>query len=105
MARVLDTKRSRFLLGGLVLAHLVVISRQVERGGGTSLLGQTVFAVLSPLQRMVSAGLGAVRASWSGYVDLRHVYRENQDLRGRMATLEMELQRQQDRLREADRLR
>ena len=105
MARVLDTKRSRFLLGGLVLAHLVVISQQVEKGGGTSLLGQTVFAVLSPLQRLVGAGLGAVLATWSGYVDLRHVYRENEDLRGRMAALEMELQRQQDRLREADRLR
>ena len=105
MARVLETKRSKFLLGGLVLAHLVVISRQVERAGGTSLLGQTVFALLSPLQRMVGAGLGAAAATWSGYVDLRHVYRENQDLRGRVATLEMEMQRQQDRLREADRLR
>jgi rod shape-determining protein MreC len=105
VARVLETRRSHFLLGGLVLVHLVLISRQVERGGGHSLLGQTVFAVLSPLQRMVGAGLGAVLATWSGYIDLRHVYRENQDLRGRVAALEMEMQRQQDRLREADRLR
>jgi len=88
-----------------VLAHLVVISRQVERAGGASLLGQTVFAVLSPLQRVVGAGLGAVVATWSGYVDLRHVYRENLDLRSRVAGLEMELQREQDRVREADRLR
>ena len=68
MARVLDTKRSRFLLGGLVLAHLVLISRQVERGGGSSLLGQTVFAVLSPLQRMVACQcihLGAYRSCLS----------------------------------------
>ena len=105
MARVLETKRSHFLLGGLVLAHLVLISRQVERTGGASLLGQTVFAVLSPFQRVVGTGVGTVLATWSGYVDLRHVYRENQDLRGRVATLEMELQRQQDRVREADRLR
>ncbi|PYQ48259.1 MAG: rod shape-determining protein MreC [Acidobacteria bacterium] len=106
MARVLETKRgSRFLLGGLVLAHLVVISRQVERSGGTSLLGQTVFAVLSPFQRVVGATMGAVTATWSGYFDLRHVYRENQDLRSRVASLEMELQRQQDQLREAERLR
>jgi rod shape-determining protein MreC len=105
LARVLETKRSRFLLGGLVLAHLVVISHQVDRPGGTSLLGQTIFAVLSPFQRVVGAGLGAVVATWSGYVDLRHVSRENQDLRSRLAGLEMELQRQQDRVREADRLR
>jgi rod shape-determining protein MreC len=105
VARVLETKRSRFLLGGLVLAHLVVISQQVERGGGASLLGQTVFAVLSPFQRVVGASLSAVRATWWGYVDLRHVYRENEELRGRVASLEMEMQRQEDRLREADRLR
>ena len=105
MARVLETRRSHFLLGGLVLVHLVLISRQVDRGGGTSLLGQSVFAVLSPFQRMVAAGLGAVVSTWSGYVDLRGVSRENEDLRGRVATLEMEMQRQQDRLREADRLR
>jgi rod shape-determining protein MreC len=105
MARVFETRRTYFLLGGLVLVHLVLISRQVERGGGTSLLGQSVFAVLSPFQRLVGAGLGAVVSTWSGYVDLRRVYRENEDLRGRVATLEMEMQRQQDRLREADRLR
>lgn len=105
MARVLETKRSRFLLGGLVLAHLVLISRQVDRTGEASLLGQTVFAVLSPVQRVVGATVGAVLATWSGYLDLRHVYRENQDLRARLAALEMELQRQQDRVREADRLR
>jgi rod shape-determining protein MreC len=104
VARVLETKRSRFLLAGLVLVHLVLISRQVERGGGASLLGQTMFAILSPFQRVVGAGVSAVRATWSGYVDLRHVYRENQELRGRVASLEMEMQRQQDRLREADRL-
>src|SRR6266536_1852436 len=83
----------------------MVISRQVERAGGASLLGQAVFAVLSPLQRVVGAGLGSVLATWSGYIDLRHVYRENQELRSRVAGLEMELQRQQDRVREADRLR
>ena len=53
-----------------MLAHLVVISRQVERAGGTSLLGQTVFAVLSPFQRVVGASVGAVVATWSGYFDL-----------------------------------
>ena len=30
MARVVDTRKSRLLLGGLVLAHVVAISRQVQ---------------------------------------------------------------------------
>jgi rod shape-determining protein MreC len=102
--RVLETRKSRFLLGALVLAHLVVISRQVERGGGT-LLGQTVFAVLSPIQRVVGASVNAVAGTWRGYIDLRHIWRENQDLKGRVASLEMELMRQREVLREAERLR
>jgi rod shape-determining protein MreC len=102
--RVLETRKSRFLLGALVLAHLVVISRQVERGGGT-LLGQTVFAVLSPIQRIVGASVNAVAGTWRGYIDLRHIWRENQDLKGRVASLEMELMRQREVLREAERLR
>ena len=60
---VLETRRkSRFLLGGLVLAHLVVISRQVERAGGTSLLGQPVFA--RPLAAAARRG-GGGRARWA----------------------------------------
>ena len=47
----------------------------MERGGGASLLGQTVFAVLSPFQRIVGAGVGGVVATWKGYIGLRGVYR------------------------------
>ena len=32
LARAVEARTSRFLLVGLVVAHLVVISRQVERG-------------------------------------------------------------------------
>ena len=48
MTRITDvSRRSRLLLAGLVLAHLVAISRQVDDGGGTSLLNRAVYAVLS----------------------------------------------------------
>ena len=99
MNRVLDqTRKGRALLGALVLAHLVVISRQVERGGGT-LLGQSVFAVLSPVQRVVGSSVSAVTGTWAGYVDLRHVWRDNQDLQRRVAGLQMELMRQTELVR------
>jgi len=35
---VSPARRSRLLLGGLVLVHLAVISHQVDGGGGVSLL-------------------------------------------------------------------
>ena len=70
--RVLETRRSRFLLGALVLAHLVVISRQVERGGGT-LLGQSVFAVSPRSSAWWGQRSAAVAGTWRGYIDLRRV--------------------------------
>lgn len=106
MAReVLETRRSRFLLGALVLAHLVVISRQVERGEGSSLLQQTVFGVLSPFQSAVGAVVRVGGGTWSAYLGLRGVHAENQRLQVRLSALEMELQQKQELVREAERLR
>ncbi len=105
MAQVLETRRSRFMLAALVLAHLVVISRQVERGGGVSLLQQGIFSTLSPLQRGVGALLGAVGGTWSAYVGLRGVHAENQRLRERVSMVEMQLQEKLELVREAERLR
>jgi rod shape-determining protein MreC len=106
MAReVLETRRSHFLLGALVLAHLVVISRQVERGEGTSLLQQVVFRTLSPLQSAVGTVVRVTGGTWSAYLGLRGVHAENQQLRERTRALEMELQQKQEQVREALRLR
>jgi rod shape-determining protein MreC len=105
VARVLDTRKSRFLLGGLVLGHLVIISQQVEGGSGARLLEQTVFAFLSPFQRLVGGAVAGVSGTWRGYVDLRRIHAENQELQERVRLLEMSLQEKQEQVREAERLR
>lgn len=106
MARVVDTARnSRLLLGGLVILHLVVIAHQVDAGGGQSLLQRTVFALLSPGQRLVSGLVSGVGDVWAGYVDLRHVGEENQRLKQRLETLQTDFQRRQQQAEEAGRLR
>jgi rod shape-determining protein MreC len=105
VGRVLDTRRSRFLLGVLVLAHLVIISQQVEGGSGARLLEQTVFAFLSPFQRLAGGAMAGVTGTWRGYVDLRRVHAESQGLQERVRVLEMELQEKQELVREAERLR
>jgi rod shape-determining protein MreC len=105
VARVLDTRKSRFLLGGLVLGHLVIISQQVEGGSGTRLLDQTVFAFLSPFQRLVGGAVAGVTGTWRGYVDLRRVHAESQRLQERVRVLEAQLQEKQEQVREAERLR
>jgi rod shape-determining protein MreC len=105
VARVLDARRSRLLLAVLVVTHLVAISRQVDSGGGVSLLERAVFGVLSPVQLGVGRALLAVGGAWSGYVDLRGTRAENVRLARRLSELEGELERGRQGAGEAERLR
>ena len=104
MASVIETRKSRLLLLGLVLAHLVAISKQVERGG-TSLLGQGLFAFVAPFQALITGGVRGVSGAWSGYVDLRRVHEQNRALQERVRGLETHLQQREEQAREAERLR
>ena len=105
MAAVLDARRSRFLLVGAVLLHLVVISHQVDGGGGVSLLQRAIFTLLSPLQNGVSAVVRGVVGAWTGYLDLRGTRRENERLVERVRNLETLLQERSHLAREAERFR
>ena len=105
MALVIDARKSRILLAALVVSHLIVISQQVDGGGGASLLERIVFDLLSPLQRAVAGALRGGQAAWTGYVDLRHVRQENARLLDRLATLETDLDGERQRAGEAARLR
>ncbi len=106
MARVLDTARdSRVILGGLVLVHLIVISRQVDTGGGRSLLQQVVFEALSPGQRAAAAAVRGIGGAYDGYVDLRRVHERNRALEAQVADLERALQAREEDARAAARLR
>lgn len=105
MARVIERRSSRYLLALLVLAHLALISRQVDARGGSSFLGRAVFAVVSPIERVVAGFVGGIRSAWFGYVDLRHARRENADLRSKLATLETDMAATRNEAEEARRLR
>src|SRR5215510_15589586 len=104
MAPVIETRKSKLLLVGLVLAHLVAISKQVERGG-TSLLGQGLFAVVSPFQALITGTIRGVSGAWSSYVDLRGVHAENGRLQEQIQTLQRLLEERQEQAREGERLR
>ena len=105
MAAVLDARRSRILLVGMVLLHLVVISHQVDGGGGVSLLQRAIFTLLSPLQNGVSAVVRGVVWAWTGYLDLRGTRQENQRLVERVRNLETLLLERGHLAREAERFR
>jgi rod shape-determining protein MreC len=105
MARVIDTRKSRILLVALVLSHLVVISHQVDGGGGASLLERGLMTMLAPFQNAVAWTVGGVSSAWHGYIDLRGVRDRNHRLEERVAVLETLLQEKQDLAREAEHLR
>jgi rod shape-determining protein MreC len=105
MALAVPARRSRSLLVGLVLAHLVAISHQVDGGGGVSLLQRGLLGALSPLQRGVGAVVGGVGEAWRGWAFHRETYEENRRLEGRVRQLETELQARSFQAQEGQRLR
>lgn len=106
ITRAVETRRGRFLLAGLVLLHLVIISRQVDGGDGSgSLLERVAFAALSPLQTAVAWGGRTVRDGWYRYVDLRRVQQENQALEKHLRESQLLLQERSQRALEAELLR
>ena len=100
-----ETRGRRALLAALVLAHLVVISRQVDAGEGQSLLHRVVFSLLSPPQKLIGGSLRGVSGIWSRYVDLRSVREDNDRLRQRLRELELALREGRTLVRETERLR
>ena len=99
-------KRSRtaYLVLGVVVAHLGLISSQVDSSPGTSVLHTVTFGVLAEMQRAVSATVVAGRDLWSGYLSLRQVREENVALQETVARLELSLQAQDALVQQAQSL-
>jgi rod shape-determining protein MreC len=105
LATAVPARRSRFLLVGLVLAHLTAISHQVDGGGGVSLLQRALLSVLAPLQSGVAVTLGGLSELWHGWAFHRETYAENRRLREQVRELETELQQRTFKAQESVRLR
>lgn len=85
-----DKRRHVWLLAGLLVFHVLLISVQVPRGAKRSLLERAFFFVLSPVQR---AAVGTVRGlgdAWRGHIALRGVRRQNEELRREVFFLRQE---------------
>ena len=105
MAHAIPARQSRFLLVGLVLAHLAAISHQVDGGGGLSLLQRGLLSAFSPLQRAIGWTVGGAGELWRGWAFHRETYEANRRLEQRVRQLETELQARSARAQEAERLR
>src|SRR5262245_22417919 len=77
-----------------MIGHILLISAQVNSRAGVPVLETVTFGVFSEIQRAVSGVVSSVRNAWAGYVGLRHVKQENDDLKRRLAAAEVSLQQQ-----------
>ena len=87
------------------MSHLLVISQQVDGGGGASLLQRIVFALLSPAQRGVASAIRGAEGLWSGYIGLRGARKDSSRLAQRVADLETELQQTRQQAAQVEKLR
>jgi rod shape-determining protein MreC len=105
---LLDVRqRAGFLFLAVMLGHVILISVQVNARSGVPVLEAVTFGVFAQLQRAMSAGTSGVGRLWSGYVGLRHLKTENDDLKRQLAEAQVDLQWQRgqaDRSRGLERL-
>jgi rod shape-determining protein MreC len=100
-------QRSGYLFMAVMLAHVLLISAQVNSKTGVPVLESVTFGVFSELQRGLSGGISGVRGLWSGYIGLRHVKTENDELKRQLAAAQITVQEQRaqaDRARGLERL-
>jgi len=100
-------QRSGYLFLAVILGHILLISAQVNSRTGVPVLEQVTFGIFSEIQRGMSSGFNGVRRVWSGYIGLRQVKQENDDLKKRLADAEVALQAQRalsDRARGLEKL-
>lgn len=94
MALLEFRQRSGYLFLGVVLAHVLLISAQVTTRAGVPMLESVTFGLFSEVQRGLTSGLSGIRSVWSGYIGLRHLKVENDELKRQLAAVQVAAQEQ-----------
>jgi rod shape-determining protein MreC len=92
---VLDLRqRSGYLFLAVIFGHILLISAQVNSRSGVPVLEAVTFGIFAEVQRGVSSVFTGARRVWSGYVELRHVKAENDELKRELADAQIAIQQQ-----------
>jgi len=94
MARLETRSRAGYLLLAAIVAHVLLISAQVNSKSGVPILEAVTFGVFAELERSTAAVTGSVRHTWSEYVDLRNARAENEALKRQLADAQIQIQEQ-----------
>ncbi len=92
---ILDLRlRTGWLLITVAVAHLILISAQVNTKRGVPMLEEAIFGMFAEVQRAATGAIGGVRTQWENYVALQNTRRENEELRRQVAQLQIGFQRE-----------
>lgn len=87
-------RRTGWLFVAVVLAHIVLISRQVTTERGVPVFDSLVFGLFSEIERASTTGVDGVRGTWQDYFALQQIRRENESLKEEVAQLRLTLQQE-----------
>lgn len=87
-------QRTGYLLLAIMVGHVILISSQVQSKSGVRVLEAVAFGAFSRVQLGAAAIVDGTQNFWGNYVGLRGVRAENEQLRARLADLEVRLQEQ-----------
>jgi rod shape-determining protein MreC len=100
-------QRTAVLFVAVMLGHILLISAQVNSRAGVPLLELVTFGAFSEVQRGIAGITGSARNAWSGYVDLRGVRAQNEQLKRELGELQVKYQQERalaERVRQLERL-
>jgi rod shape-determining protein MreC len=85
-------QRTGYLFLAVTVAHIILISAQVNTRRGVPMLEAVTFGVFAEVQRGSSSVIAATRSGWEGYFALQRVREENERLRHEIGQLQVRLQ-------------
>jgi rod shape-determining protein MreC len=92
-------------LGSALVFHLLLLSLETSHRGQAGPVRGWLLDALVPGEKVVDRGFQGVRGLWDGYFALIGVHDENEKLHAENDQLRMQIQQQDEAVREAERLR
>ncbi len=97
-------QRTAVLFIAVMLGHIILISAQVNSKAGVPLLEVITFGAFAEVQRGAAGFTGGFSNFWSGYVSLRGVRAENEQLKRQLGALQVQFQQERARAERARQL-
>lgn len=87
-------QRTGYLFLAVIVAHILLISAQVNTRGGVPMLEAVTFGLFAEVQRGASSLIAGTQDSWQNYLALQQVRSENEQLKLEVARLQVGLQQE-----------